>query len=153
MDEQPQHDRPPEHTIEVPLGPLVLQVADVVEDHIAEAARLDIARARSTVLTLPGAEALAKLTDRLIQHCITLAPFIERIPADQRPERGSEALKTWARLRDQGPADEPLGNHSYARLLAYAARDMLDALGERRSAQRARFVGRTELPPVRTDAP
>ncbi|MFF5977185.1 DUF6415 family natural product biosynthesis protein [Streptomyces sp. NPDC012769] len=153
MDEQLQHDRPAEYTIEVPLGPLVLQVADVVEDHIAEAARLDIARARSTVLTQPGAASLAKLTARLLQHCAVLAPFVECMPADQRPERGSEALKTWARLRDQGPADEPLGDRSYARLLAYAARDMLDALGEHRSAQRARFVGRTGLPPVRSDAP
>ncbi|MFD7978907.1 DUF6415 family natural product biosynthesis protein [Streptomyces sp. NPDC059071] len=154
MDEQTQHDRPGEHTVEVPLAPLMTQLADSVEDHIAEDARLDIARARSMVLTQPGAEALAKLTVRLQQHCTTLAPFIERIPADERPPRGTAALQNWARLRDDGPADGPLANHSYARHLAYAARDMLDALGEHRSAQRqaATFVGRTELPPVHTDA-
>ncbi|MFJ7069218.1 DUF6415 family natural product biosynthesis protein [Streptomyces sp. NPDC101115] len=154
MDEQPQHDRPAEHTVEVPLAPLMSQIADRVEDHIAENARLDIARARSMVLTQPGAEALAKLTDRLIQHCTTLAPFIERIPDNERPPRGTAALQNWARLRDDGPEDGPLANHSYARHLAYAARDMLDALGEhRRNQQQATFVGRTELPPVRADAP
>lgn len=154
MDEQAQHDTPADRTVEVPLAPLMTQIADGVEEHIAESARLDIARARSTFVTQPGAEALAQLTVRLQQHCTTLAPFIERMPDGERPQRGTAALETWTRLRDNGPGDGPLANHSYARHLAYAACDMLDALSEhRRAPQPARFVGHTELPPVRTNAP
>ncbi len=54
MDEQPQHDRPAEHTTEVPLAPLLTQIADGVEEHIAEAARLASSRTTPTPGTSPA---------------------------------------------------------------------------------------------------
>ncbi|WP_329423969.1 DUF6415 family natural product biosynthesis protein [Streptomyces sp. NBC_01268] len=152
MDEQPQHDRPTD-TTEVVLGPLVVELADAVECQIEEDARRDVSYALG-LRHRPDSVALADLTDRLLTHCIALAPFIELIPEAERPQRGTAALTAWARLREAGPEDGPRGNWSYARGLAVAAHDMVEALRERRrTARTARFVGRETLPPVAADTP
>lgn len=149
MDEHPQHDRP----TEVVLGPLVVELADAVECHVEEAAARDVSYALG-LRHRPDPAALADLTDRLLTHCIALAPFIELIPEAERPQRGSAALAAWARLRKDGPEDGPRGNWSYARSLGVAAHDMVEALREhRRAARTARFVGCETLPPVAAEAP
>lgn len=105
----------------------------------------------------PGDEALVHLTDRLLTHCITLADSLGEIPADERPQRGAVAVEHWTQLREDGPADGPLGCWSYARQLALVARDMDTAIDDHRRAKPTRradgaFVGRPGLPALAPDA-
>lgn len=144
MDKQPQHDSLADHTVEVDLGALVLRAADAIEEHVEEAATMDISRALS-LRHHPSVEELAALTSRLITHCATFANGVAALPAAARTVRGTHALETWAQLREDGPEAGPLGNWSYCRHLALAARDMMQALRDHRGAS---FVGRTDMPPL-----
>ncbi|MFE7414801.1 DUF6415 family natural product biosynthesis protein [Streptomyces laurentii] len=83
----------------------------------------------------PSAEELAALTSRLLTHCAVFADEVTAIPAAARPARGGHALETWNHLRENGPESGPLGNWSYAKHLAQAARDILQALREHRPAR------------------
>ncbi|MDV5148564.1 DUF6415 family natural product biosynthesis protein [Streptomyces sp. SBC-4] len=149
MDKQIKHERPPEQTVEVHLGALLLQAADAVEGHVEEAAEVDIRWALG-MRHHPDARSLAFLTDRLLTHCATLATGVTEIPEAERPLRGRAVLETWAKLKEDGPEDGPLGPWSYAKHLALAARDMLQAIQDHRQQTQvhALFVGRPGMPPL-----
>ena len=149
MPDQIKHERPPEQTVEVHLGALLLQVADAVEGHVEDAAEVDIRQALS-MRYHPDALSLAALTNRLLTHCITLAAGVTEIPEAERPLRGKAVLETWAKLKKDGPEDGPLGPWSYAKHLALTARDMLQAIHDHRHQTQvhALFVGRPGMPPL-----
>lgn len=150
MDEQPQHDRPAEHAVEVPLGPLVIQLADAAEEHVEQ----DISEGLALSRHHPGDVALAVLTDKLLTHCGTLAAGVDRIPEASRSQRGAAALEVWRKLVEDGPEAGTLANWSYARHLAQVGRDLLDAIKEHHRGERpASFVGRETLPPVAAESP
>ncbi|MFI1936475.1 DUF6415 family natural product biosynthesis protein [Streptomyces purpureus] len=142
---QERHDRPADYA-EVPLGPLLAQAADAIEEHVEDVAQLDIRRAL-TMRNHPGDNALTYLNGRLIAHCRTLAVGVQTIPERHRTVRGVRALETWTELAETGPKPGPLGTWSYAHHLAQTARDMLDEIRAHRAQQTA-FVGRADLPPI-----
>ncbi|WP_282692028.1 DUF6415 family natural product biosynthesis protein [Streptomyces sp. CC208A] len=155
MDETPQHDRPTEpagHAVEMDLGALLLEVADVLEHHVETAAARDITYATG-MRHDPGEEALAALTDRLLGHCAMLAIGVGQIPDKEQTTRARAAVKAWEKLVDDGPDGGALGNWSYCKYLARTGRDMLGAIREHRVAQRAGFIGHPGLPPAPVDAP
>ncbi|HEY9410878.1 MAG TPA: DUF6415 family natural product biosynthesis protein [Jiangellaceae bacterium] len=137
--------------MELHLGALLVEVAGAIEEHVEGAAKADIRRAID-MRDHPGDAALARLIDRLLTHCTTLANGVGEIPADERPQRGTAAVEYWHGLRDTGPTDGALANWSYARQLALVARDMLGAVSDHRTVARRRadgtFVGRPALPPL-----
>ncbi|MFB7031698.1 MULTISPECIES: DUF6415 family natural product biosynthesis protein [unclassified Streptomyces] len=135
---------------EVDLGTaLLLQAATAIEEHV-ESTALSLIRQALAIRQTPDAQELAHLTGSLLTHCASLAAGVEAIPAELRPVRGAGALRDWAQLQADGPADKPLGPWSYARQLALVARNLLQALDERRAAivARAPYVGRPHLPPL-----
>ncbi|MCX5390437.1 hypothetical protein [Streptomyces sp. NBC_00094] len=149
MPEQIKHERPPEQTVEVHLGALLVQVADAVEGHVEDAVGTDIAGALA-LRHHPGDIALAQLTNRLLTHCATLANGVTEIPESDRSPRGHAVLETWAKLQEDGPADGPLGSWSYPRHLALTARDMLQAIHDHRHQTQVHglFVGHRNMPPL-----
>ncbi|MFF6835988.1 DUF6415 family natural product biosynthesis protein [Streptomyces sp. NPDC012438] len=126
---------------------LLLQAAMVLEEH-AEAATFTLIRQALAIRQSPGVQELAKLTDALLTHCAILATGVETIPAEKCPPRGAGALRDWAQLRQDGPADGPLGSWSYARQLALIARNMIQAVHAYRTtiAARAPYTSRPNLP-------
>ncbi|MFF5393423.1 DUF6415 family natural product biosynthesis protein [Streptomyces sp. NPDC013012] len=128
---------------------LLLQATTVLEDHV-ESAALSLIRQALAIRQNPSPQELALLTDALLTHCASLAADVEAIPAQQRRARGAGALRDWAQLREDGPADGPLGPWSYARQLALVARNLLRAIGDNRDAalERAAYIGRPSLPPL-----
>ncbi|MFJ3900185.1 hypothetical protein [Streptomyces sp. NPDC090025] len=151
MDEQPQHGRADE-TVGVDLGALLAALVEPVEEHAEQQVERHLASATKLEKHHPGDVAVAHLVDTLITDCQSLADGISLIPEEQRPRRGTAAAKVWTDLAERGPDSGPLGTWSYARHLAQAARDMLTAIREHRTAEHpASFVGRAAMPPVRAD--
>ncbi|MFC8171222.1 DUF6415 family natural product biosynthesis protein [Streptomyces sp. NPDC012438] len=135
---------------EVDLGTaLLLQAATAVEEHV-ESTALSLIRQALAIRQNPEPQELAELTDSLLTHCASLAAGVEAIPAGRCPVRGTGALRDWAQLKVDGPADGALGPWSYARQLALVARNLLQALDDHRTAvlARAPYVGRPNLPPL-----
>ncbi|WP_432059986.1 DUF6415 family natural product biosynthesis protein [Streptomyces sp. S1] len=128
---------------------LLLQAATALEEHVETAASTLVRRALA-IRQHPDLQELARLTDMLLTHCASLAVGVENIPAEKLPQRGAGALRDWARLQEDGPADGPLGPWSYARQLALVARNMLQALQAHRDTIMARdtHIGRPNLPPA-----
>ncbi|MFC8012193.1 DUF6415 family natural product biosynthesis protein [Streptomyces cinereoruber] len=128
---------------------LLLQAATALEEHV-EASAFTLVRRALAIRQRPDPQELAHLTDQLLTHCASLAAGVEYIPAEQRPARGAGALRDWAQLQADGPADGPFGPWSYARQLALVARNMLQALQAHRDVGAARdfYVGRPNLPPL-----
>ncbi|MFC8156301.1 DUF6415 family natural product biosynthesis protein [Streptomyces cinereoruber] len=127
---------------------LLRQAAKALEERAPAA--FTLIRQALAIRHTPDAQELAELTDSLLKHCASLASDLEAIPAEARPARGAGALRDWAQLRKDGPADGPLGNWSYARQLALVARNMLQALDAHRDGppDRAPYIGRPTLPPL-----
>ncbi|APE22165.1 hypothetical protein SVEN_3014 [Streptomyces venezuelae ATCC 10712] len=155
MREQAEHTRTAESgpTVEVDLRAL-LKIVTPIEEH-AEDLALRAVRRALTMEQNPDALELARLTDKLLTHCASLAVGIETIPVKERPARGQGALRDWATLQKDGPGDGPLGTWSYARQLALVARSMVKALRSHRASTetRAPYVGRPGLPPLAPSAP
>ncbi|MEU2504445.1 DUF6415 family natural product biosynthesis protein [Streptomyces sp. NPDC007863] len=149
----PEHNRTRETTMEVHLGALLVQDRASVDRRVERQAKATI----RTVLALrdhPGESEVARLTDTLLTYCAVLANGVAAVPEADRCARGRAALIVWDGLRESGPADGPLGTWSYPRHLAVCARDMLLSVRDyRETAAPASFIGRTGLPPVRTDTP
>ncbi|TXS31141.1 hypothetical protein EAO71_20170 [Streptomyces sp. ms191] len=145
MELTPQDSGGPSPTTEVHLGPLLELAADAIEEHVELAASLDIARALK-LRHHPDIVELARMTDQMLTHCATLAVGVGQIPVGARSPRGAVVLETWTQLKDDGPADGPLGPWSYTRHLALAARDMLEEIHDHR--RKAAFTGRPGLPPL-----
>ncbi|MFG3344431.1 DUF6415 family natural product biosynthesis protein [Streptomyces sp. NPDC048018] len=144
-----EHNRP-DDTVEVDLGALLVDISDLVEDHVEKAAARDISHALAMV-SLPNDAALAALTDQLLTHCKTLAVGVTLIPEDRCPPQAAAAVRTWRKLVKDGPDDGTFGNWHYARALARAARDMLKGIRVNRTQrpeQPATFVGRKTMPPL-----
>ncbi|MER8042698.1 hypothetical protein [Streptomyces sp. NPDC094032] len=155
MDEQPQHDRPAEALVVVDLVGALATAADGIEGHVEAEAERYITAAVKLEHHCPSDVVIAQITNNLLTYCSSLAIGVSQIPEDQRPERGTAAVRMWMELVAAGPQDGPLGNWSHARQLGIAGRALLQALHEHRhaSSRRARFVGRTELPPVPAESP
>ncbi|MEU3775566.1 hypothetical protein AB0F11_20565 [Streptomyces sp. NPDC032472] len=115
-------------------GALILDLANAIEAAVEAEAERDVVAALTTE---PAPPELARLTDRLITHCKTLAVGLGEIPAPQRSARAAGALRDWADLASADPAADARhdrsGNLAYARLLALLARTMLRALREHRA--------------------
>ncbi|MFH8717221.1 hypothetical protein [Streptomyces zaomyceticus] len=140
-------------TVEADLGPALLQVATAVEEHAEDEAERDATAALAVRHTLPAIE-VAAMTNRLLTRVEGLAVGVERIPVCCRGASGIGALATWERLKEQGPAPDPLGNWSYLRDLAHSAHGMVHSLREHRAAEQPQaFVGRSGMPPLAPDAP
>ncbi|MFC8290082.1 DUF6415 family natural product biosynthesis protein [Streptomyces sp. NPDC057242] len=145
------------HTSEAPLAEaevdlgtaLLLQAATAVEEHV-ESTALSLIRQALAIRQNPEPQELAELTDSLLTHCASLATGVKAIPAGKCPVRGTGALRDWAQLKVDGPADGALGPWSYARQLALVARNLLQALDVYRASitARAPYVGRPNLPPL-----
>ncbi|MFE5901221.1 DUF6415 family natural product biosynthesis protein [Streptomyces sp. NPDC056488] len=136
---------------ETDLGTTLLrQAATALEEEHAETAAFSLVRQALAIRQTPAPQELAELTDSLLTHCASLAVGVQTIPARQRPARGAGALRDWAQLQADGPADGPLGPWSYARQLALVARNMLQAICDHRGTalERAAYVGRPSLPPL-----
>ncbi|MFJ3901069.1 DUF6415 family natural product biosynthesis protein [Streptomyces sp. NPDC090025] len=154
MHEQPQHDRADETLVAVDLGAALATVADGIEGHVEAEAERYITAAVKLEHHCPSDEAIAQITDNLITYCSSLAIGVSQIPEDQRPERGTAAVRMWTELVAAGPQDGSLANWSYARQLGIAGRALLQALRDhQRTSRRAAFVGREQLPPVHTSTP
>lgn len=152
MPEQSQHDRPPEPEV-LDVGAALSTVCDAVEAAAEDEAERDAAAALAIRHTETAA-AIATMTNRLLTRVEGLAVGVERIPVCRRGASGVGALATWERLKKQGPAADPLGNWSYMRTLAHAARGMVHSLREHRAAEQPKiFVGRPDLPPLTPTAP
>ncbi|MEV4936359.1 hypothetical protein [Streptomyces zaomyceticus] len=153
VDDEVRHSKLAERTIEVPLGPLLVQAADAVEEHAEDAAELDVVAALAMRHT-EDATAIAAMTNQLLTRADGLSFGVERIPLCRRGASGVGALTTWERLKSQGPAPDPLGNWSYMRSLAHAVRGMVHSLREHRAAEQPKvFIGRPGLPPLTPTAP
>ncbi|MFD8640860.1 hypothetical protein ACFV14_11180 [Streptomyces zaomyceticus] len=152
MPDQVQHDRPPELEVH-DVGAALDAVCDAVEEAAEDEAVRDAAAALAIRHT-EDAAAIAAMTDRLLTRVEGLAVGVERIPVCRRGASGVGALATWERLKAQGPAPDPLGNWSYMRGLAHAARGMVHSLREHRAAEQPKvFIGRPGLPPLTPTAP
>ncbi|WP_432116639.1 DUF6415 family natural product biosynthesis protein [Streptomyces sp. S1] len=140
----------PSTAAEEALGAVLLRRATTaLEEHTVPTA-YTLIRQALVIRQNPDAQELAELTDSLLTHCASLASNLEAIPAEARPARGAGALRDWAQLQKDGPADGPLGNWSHARQLALVARNMLQALDAHRDGapDRAPYIGRPTLPPL-----
>jgi hypothetical protein len=153
MTEQIQHARPYEARRAIPFGERLLEPGAAVERRLERNAEGTIRR----VLAMrdhPGETELARYTDLLFTYCTVLANGLAVVPAGDLCTRGRAALAVWEKLRTDGPSEGPLGTWSYPRHLAYCARDMVTAIREhRQNDAAARFIGRTDAPPVPASAP
>ncbi|MFB7364150.1 hypothetical protein [Streptomyces hydrogenans] len=154
MTEQIQHARPYEAGRTIPFGERLLEAGESVEHRLERDAEATIRRVLS-MRDHPGKTELARFTDLLLTYCTVLANGLGAIPTGGLCTRGQAALAVWEKLREDGPADGPLGSWSYPRHLAYCARDMVTAIREYRqnAAAAARFIGRSDAPPVPAGAP
>ncbi|MFJ7128460.1 DUF6415 family natural product biosynthesis protein [Streptomyces sp. NPDC098101] len=141
----------PSTAAEAALGAVLLRQAATALKEGTVPAAYTLIRQALAIRHAPDAQELAALTDELLTHCASLASDLEAIPAKARPARGAGALRDWAQLQADGPADGPLGNWSHARQLALVARNMLQALDAHRDGVPARTpcIGR----PTRAGTP